>query len=264
MFRQAQFQIRARRRRKENRPGQRLGRDDQAALSSTSCCPPIGAPGERFFGMTDRDKLDDTVNFLVWRHQADQMGVRLTDADIGQMIAEETRGELTRTRRRDRRAHPCGSGSAGRLLRRIAVRRLGDEFRVRMAQLALTGTAAGDRPAHAYRPAHRADAARKLEPVQGRPDDGAGWLDRRAGQGLPGQGDGRRRATTNSRSCSTNTRPTNRPRTATCRGSKSRGRSRWNGSGPGRTCRTIRRPPTRCWPSPRPCGCSAIPWPRPG
>src|SRR5947209_2715919 len=51
--------------------------------------------GERFFGQSDTDKIDDTVNFLIWRHQADQLGVKLADADVGQMIAEETRGELT-------------------------------------------------------------------------------------------------------------------------------------------------------------------------
>src|SRR5205085_2921824 len=51
-------------------------------------------PGERFFGPTD--KFDDTVNFLVWRQQADKLGVRLTNDDINQMIADETRGEFTK------------------------------------------------------------------------------------------------------------------------------------------------------------------------
>ena len=51
--------------------------------------------GERFFGQSDADKMDDTVNFLVWRHQADQLGVKLADGDVGEMIKEETRGEFT-------------------------------------------------------------------------------------------------------------------------------------------------------------------------
>jgi hypothetical protein len=101
-------------------------------------------PGEHFFGLTDNgDKLEDAINFLIWRHQADQLGVRLADDDIGQMIMDETRGELT-------------SESAARIDQYMRERfrnrgysvdvlyaALRDEFRVRIAQLALTGTAAG-------------------------------------------------------------------------------------------------------------------------
>jgi hypothetical protein len=97
-------------------------------------------PKERFFGPTDSD--DDTINFLIWRHQADQNGVRLTDNDITKMIAEITRGELVEQ-------------DAGNLERMMQDRfkgaytvealyaALGDEFRVRIAQLALTGSMSG-------------------------------------------------------------------------------------------------------------------------
>jgi hypothetical protein len=98
------------------------------------------APGERFFGPTD--KLDDTVNFLIWRHHADQTGVRLADSDIGQMIAEETRGELT-----DRDADLLDRMMRDRFREKYSVEALyaalGNEFRARIAQLALTGSMTG-------------------------------------------------------------------------------------------------------------------------
>jgi hypothetical protein len=98
------------------------------------------APGERFFGPTD--KLDDTVNFLIWRHKADQNGVRLADADIGQLIAEETRGELT-----DKDAEYLDKSMRVNFKGPYSVEALyaalGDEFRVRITQLALTGTMTG-------------------------------------------------------------------------------------------------------------------------
>ncbi|HEX4590722.1 MAG TPA: hypothetical protein VH120_12370, partial [Gemmataceae bacterium] len=99
-------------------------------------------PDERFFGWTINDRIDDTVNFLVWRHQADQLGVRLADGDVGQMILDETRGELTKEsaetidkamREKFRNGYSVESLYAS----------LREEFRVRIAQLALTGTASG-------------------------------------------------------------------------------------------------------------------------
>ncbi len=98
------------------------------------------APGERFFGSID--KLDDTVNFLIWRHQADQNGIRLTDADVGTMIADETFHELTDSDAKGlddfmRRSFP------GRYSVEALTAALADEFRVRIAQLALTGTMTG-------------------------------------------------------------------------------------------------------------------------
>jgi hypothetical protein len=97
-------------------------------------------PREGFFG--PYDKIEDTADFLVWRHQADRLGIRLTDADISEMIRDETRGELTKdaaNRVNQRMRSSYGGGYSVETLYAA----LGDEFRVRMAQLALTGTAAG-------------------------------------------------------------------------------------------------------------------------
>jgi hypothetical protein len=97
-------------------------------------------PGERFFGPTD--KLDDTVNFLVWRQQADQLGVRLTNADVSQMIRDETHDELT-----DKDAEAIARMMRERFKAGFSEEALyaalGAEFRARIAQVALTGTATG-------------------------------------------------------------------------------------------------------------------------
>jgi hypothetical protein len=99
-------------------------------------------PGEKFFGMTDRDKIDDDVNFLIWRRQADQLGIRLADEDIDRLVADETRGELT-----DKAAEAISRGMRelfkGAYSAEALRAALGDEFRVRMAQVALTGTFSG-------------------------------------------------------------------------------------------------------------------------
>ena len=97
-------------------------------------------PGERFFGRTD--KLDDTIDFLIWRHQADQNGVRLTDADVGRLIADETHGELTSADADRLDAVMRNSFSGGYSVEGLTAA-LGDEFRVRITQLALTGTMTG-------------------------------------------------------------------------------------------------------------------------
>jgi hypothetical protein len=98
--------------------------------------------GERFFGMADSDKIDDTINFLLWRRQADQLGVRLSDNDVGSMIQTETGDELNREaadlvermmRERFRNGYSFENLYAA----------LKDEFRVRIAQLALTGSCSG-------------------------------------------------------------------------------------------------------------------------
>ena len=51
--------------------------------------------GEGYFGgnLDDRD-LQHTADFLVWLHEADRLGIKLTQDDIKQAIATETLGEL--------------------------------------------------------------------------------------------------------------------------------------------------------------------------
>ena len=97
-------------------------------------------PKERFFGPTDSDK--DTINFLIWRYQADQNGIRLTDTNISELIMKETHGELT-DRDTDYIDKVLREQFKGIYNIEALYSALGDEFRVRMAQLALTGSMTG-------------------------------------------------------------------------------------------------------------------------
>ena len=86
--------------------------------------------GQPFFGSTE--KLDDTINFLIWRYEADRLGIRLSNDDISQMIVDETRGEFTKEAAElvdaSLRQRLKGGFSAETLFAA-----LGDEFRARMA-----------------------------------------------------------------------------------------------------------------------------------
>lgn len=96
------------------------------------------AAGESYFGgkITDDKDYEETSNFLMWRYQADQLGVKLSDADIDAAIQLELYGELdpaTATRlnqllQQQMKFNPESLRAA-----------LGDELRVRTAQSALLG-----------------------------------------------------------------------------------------------------------------------------
>lgn len=102
--------------------------------------------GDSYFGgpLRERD-LETTADFLLWLHQADLLGIKLTQADIKQAIADEVLGELKpenarmidkELRERNRGYTVDGLYSA-----------LGDELRVRMAQSAFLGTGTRTRTA---------------------------------------------------------------------------------------------------------------------
>ncbi len=89
--------------------------------------------GESYFG--GQDRTEDLLEFLIWRHQADELGIQLTVADIRSEIERETLGQLTQKNkdeldgllRRDQRGTQQLANA------------LGDEFRVRLAKAALLG-----------------------------------------------------------------------------------------------------------------------------
>jgi hypothetical protein len=96
-------------------------------------------PGESYFGGFV-NQPQDTLDFLLWLHEADQRSIKLTDDDIAQAIRVETIGELT-------------AASAGEIDKDLRKRyrtgyskeslyaALGDELRARIAQGALLGAA---------------------------------------------------------------------------------------------------------------------------
>jgi hypothetical protein len=96
--------------------------------------------GQPFFGPTE--SIDNTVNFLIWRHEADRLGVRLGNEEISEMIKDETRGEFNKEAaemvEQSLRQRLKGGFSAESLF--VAI---GDELRAQIAELALTGASDG-------------------------------------------------------------------------------------------------------------------------
>lgn len=103
--------------------------------------------GQLFFGGNGRD-LKELLDFKIWLHQADRLGVQLGNADIGKMINEEALGQL---------------GAQGfkvldqyifstyrNITPEILSQALGNEFRVRIAKAALLGYNARPDPEQSY------------------------------------------------------------------------------------------------------------------
>lgn len=87
------------------------------------------------------------IDFLIWRHQADRLGIYLTPEDIARQYNTETLFQLTA---RDTGGQNYRETPTRQILRQIGripdtatqqtlLNALGDEFRVRMAQAALVG-----------------------------------------------------------------------------------------------------------------------------
>jgi hypothetical protein len=78
---------------------------------------------------------ESTLDFMIWRHQADQLGIRLTEQDVKVLTDRESLGQIDRDQSAELVKMVVGrQGSAADLLAA-----LNDEFRVRMAQSALMG-----------------------------------------------------------------------------------------------------------------------------
>lgn len=93
-------------------------------------------PGDLYFGGSTADPKD-LVDFLIWEHQAERLGIRLADSDLDALAHRETRGAL---RGRDWTAIFELLRQRYQGLDRETVRgALLDEFRVRLAQEAVLG-----------------------------------------------------------------------------------------------------------------------------
>jgi hypothetical protein len=105
-------------------------------------------PGELYFGGTLT--ADSLLDFLIWRQQADKLGITLTDDDVRKAVNQEAGGEvLTGTAAKD--AEKMRLLLQGIPLRDVSTRdlyaALRDELRVRLAQEALLGDSGGARAA---------------------------------------------------------------------------------------------------------------------
>jgi hypothetical protein len=89
-------------------------------------------------------KLDDLLDFLIWRGQADRLGIRLNDSSVQDLIAHELLSDHPELQRLTRWG-PEASGVVQQHVRqnfygasyRVIVEALTDEFRVHLAQLML-------------------------------------------------------------------------------------------------------------------------------
>ncbi len=81
--------------------------------------------------------LEGLLDFMIWRHEADRLGIQLTTDDLNGLLEHETVGYLTKD---EVLALENEMWGAQRRTTSLAlVKALGDEFRVRMAQAALVG-----------------------------------------------------------------------------------------------------------------------------
>lgn len=104
-------------------------------------------PGHLYFGGTTTN-LQDLLDFKIWLHQADRLGVNLSNKDIGQMIRQEALGQLTGE----------GLNSLERMIentyrnldKETLAKSVGDEFRVRIAKAAMLGFNTRPDPEESY------------------------------------------------------------------------------------------------------------------
>src|SRR5205807_4779995 len=95
---------------------------------------PLYPRDDLYFGGST--SVEGLIDFMIWRHQADQLGIHLTDEDIGTAVGNETMGYL----KRDDEDQILGSMGRDTFNDPASVRRaLGEEFRVRLAQATLVG-----------------------------------------------------------------------------------------------------------------------------
>jgi hypothetical protein len=80
------------------------------------------------------------LDFLIWRHQADRLGIQLGGDDLDRLVSRDTRGYLTGQDSSD--VYRYLRQRFGNITRDSLRHALAEEFRVRLAQEALVGTGA--------------------------------------------------------------------------------------------------------------------------
>jgi hypothetical protein len=92
-----------------------------------------------FAPFQDMDKLDNLLDFMVWRHQAEKLGIDLTSETINKALKELTLGyadlqKVYQAMRADPRAYGGGNAKQEEIEHALA-----EEFRVRIVQAAVLG-----------------------------------------------------------------------------------------------------------------------------
>jgi hypothetical protein len=89
-----------------------------------------------FGGSTDAEGI---LDFMIWRHQADRLGIRLTKNEVGSLILRDTNKLFTV--KDEKEIYEGLSRRFGGMSRQLLNDSLAEEFRVRLAQEALIGEA---------------------------------------------------------------------------------------------------------------------------
>ncbi len=126
---------------------------------------------EFYFGGTPRN--EDLLDFLVWKHQADKLGITLDEDSVLQMSNQEAGSEILESKKFADDPLVRTFLSSSRRSREVATvaslyEALRDEFRVALAQEALLGQAPGARAYHAY--FQRTPSPQQV-PATGTPDE---------------------------------------------------------------------------------------------
>lgn len=107
---------------------QRLLRQDQQLYMSGN---------QPYFGGGSLKSLRDLLDFKIWLHQADKLGIQLTQSDTGKLINQEALGQMSQPAFRE--VDKAFSFQYRSVPREFLVKALADEFRVRLAKAALLG-----------------------------------------------------------------------------------------------------------------------------
>lgn len=101
-------------------------------------------PPPMYFGNGSTNSVKDLVDFKIWLHKADELGIQLTKGDIGQLLKKEARGELTKDD--DVKIIRFLRGRYKFATTEMVQQAISNEFRVRLAQAAVMGYDARPRP----------------------------------------------------------------------------------------------------------------------
>ena len=146
-------------------------------------------------------KTDGLLDFLVWKHEADRLGIHLTETDVKKALNEECLSDHLFVDDPRRDAEQVVS-----LMKRTKYQYnlepatifqiLGDEFRVRMAKMAVLGVEPGALRLSNFATGEQSGPRTRhsrsvLELLQGQPNGTGNRHDGHSGQGVPAAGQGR-------------------------------------------------------------------------
>jgi hypothetical protein len=93
--------------------------------------------GETYFAAAPNRNQRDQIDFILWQKKADQLGIRFTTEDVGRLVRRELYNQLTDQVQAEVQKHLTRELQGFTMP--ACLRALGEEFRVRAAQVAVLG-----------------------------------------------------------------------------------------------------------------------------